>query len=147
MKKEIADRLRRFEETCKKHGLRLTQQRLLIYRILAGNTNHPTAEDIYKKIHKRHPTISFDTVYRTLRTFEKYGIISRVHILDDKGRFDTNLEHHAHIVCTQCKRITDLPWEAFEKLKLPRGTKQWGEITTKYVELRGICSACLKKKR
>jgi Fur family peroxide stress response transcriptional regulator len=142
----LVEQLRGFEEVCKQSGLRLTHQRLEIFRELAHDEKHPSAEDIFKRIKRRIPTVSFDTVYRTLSTFERCGIIKRVHILDDRGRFDANLKGHHHLVCTRCKRITDFYWPNFDKMDIPGAVGAWGKIKTKHAELRGLCQECAGKK-
>ena len=88
-------------------GLKLTHQRLEILHILMSDVDHPSAEDIYERIKPKVPTISFDTVYRTLALFEHHGIISRVQYLDDKSRYDPNTARHYHFVCTRCRTIRD----------------------------------------
>ena len=142
----LQDRIKAFEGNCRKAGLRLTQQRLDIYRELASRDDHPSAEDIYAEVSSRMPTISLDTVYRTLATLELNGLIFRVHAFDDRARFDANLSPHQHVVCTGCESVKDLQWQAFEVMKLPTETKEWGHVETKRVVLRGICKKCLEKK-
>ena len=80
----INDKIKIFEEFCKAKGLKVTYQRLEIFNILANSYDHPSAEDIYKKVKPKIPTISFDTVYRTLALFDSYGLIAKVQYLDDK---------------------------------------------------------------
>jgi len=63
-----------FNGLCKKNNLRVTPQRSLIYKELVGSKDHPSVEILYRKVKKKFPAISFDTVYRTLLTFSKIGI-------------------------------------------------------------------------
>ncbi len=142
----LIEKLRRFENVCKQFGIRLTYQRLEIFRELSRDEKHPSAEDIFKRIKRRIPTVSFDTVYRTLSTFERCGIIRRVQVLDDRGRFDANLKWHHHLVCTRCKRITDFYWPNFDNMDFPNEVGAWGKIKTKHAELRGLCQECAGKK-
>lgn len=146
MRKEILERkLEVFEDICKKKGIRMTHQRLELFREIAMDTSHPSAEEIFKRIRTKMPTISFDTVYRTLSTFEKCGIIGRLEILDDRARFDSNPLPHAHLICCECKQVADLNWPEFEAARLPASTRGWGQIKSRHIEIRGLCQACLKK--
>lgn len=90
------------------------------------------------------PTISLDTVYRTLSAFEQHGFIMRTQVLDDRARFDADLSPHHHLVCARCKSIEDFHWEAFDKTEPPPSISKWGRIMNKQVALRGICNKCLK---
>jgi Fur family peroxide stress response transcriptional regulator len=135
--------LKEFEKICRGSGLKLTHQRIEILRVLASSSEHPSAERIHNILIAKFPTISLDTVYRTLFTFEKLGIISRVHILDDRSRFDANLTPHHHMVCTKCKSIMDFYWPTFDEIELPHDTKKWGRIKSRQVEVRGMCDSCM----
>ncbi len=143
--KNPEEKIKKFEQICAEKGIRLTHQRVETFRVIARFEGHPSVEDIYSKLKSRLSMISLDTVYRTLTTFEKAGIIAKVPVLDNKGRFDSNLIPHHHLICTQCKGIIDFFWPTFDKIRLPSETKKWGEIRSKQVELRGICDNCLKK--
>ena len=74
--KKVQEQLRHFEQICKDTGLKLTHQRLVIYTELLKSLDHPSAESLYKRLEKTLPTLSLDTVYRTLATFEKLVITS-----------------------------------------------------------------------
>jgi Fur family peroxide stress response transcriptional regulator len=138
--------IQRAEKICRGLGIKLTHQRLEILRELAIAKDHPSAEDIYKRVKPRIPPISFDTVYRTLALFERSGIVARLHHLDDRARYDPNTSRHHHVVCIRCKKIMDFSWPILDKMDVPEETKGWGDIHGKYVELRGVCRECLKEK-
>jgi Fur family peroxide stress response transcriptional regulator len=144
---ELAHRKERFTEICRQKGLKITPQRFEIYRELASSTAHPSAEDIYRRIRKRMPTVSLDTVYRTLTTFKENGLISRVEVFDDPARFDANIDHHHHFICTECRRVVDIDWPEFDSLKLPEEIGNLGRVNQPHAELHGICSECLSKKK
>ena len=128
----------------RKEGVKVTHQRLEIYREMMKAEDHPSAEEIYRRVRPRLPTVSLDTVYRTLDMFENLGIISRVEVLDDRARFDPDREPHHHLVCTVCKRIMDFSWPEVDSLKPPIPTEKWGRVVSSHLELRGICRDCLK---
>jgi len=138
-------RTRDFQKHLKQTGLKLTHQRLEILHILMSDVNHPSAEEVYERIKPKIPTISFDTVYRTLALFECHGIVSRVHYLDDKSRYDPNTTHHYHFVCTRCKTIKDFYWSDLDELTVPTEVHRWGEINDRYLEIRGTCRDCINK--
>jgi len=139
---EIDARMRQFIALCRQRSLKVTPQRLEIFRSLLDVIDHPTAEELFSRIRHKMPTISIDTVYRTLTLFEDYGLISRVQCLSDKGRYDANMEHHHHFICLKCKSIEDFCWPEFDQLELPPETRTFGKINLKKVELRGICPEC-----
>ena len=144
-KVSIQERLEHFRQVCRQQGLRMTHQRLEVFQELVSDSGHPSAEEIFRRVKKRLPMITLDTVYRTVYTFERCGVVRRVQALEDRIRFDSNLEPHHHLICIRCKGIADLFWPAFEKLKAPEETEEWGEFQYASVDFRGICRQCREK--
>jgi Fur family transcriptional regulator, peroxide stress response regulator len=144
---EIDRRMESFETACRSAGLKLTHQRMEIFREVAQTEEHPPAETIYDRVRKRVPSISLDTVYRTLITLEKLGVISRVNVLCERTRFDANMSPHHHVVCTSCGMVRDFSSPAADALPIPEEVKSWGEVTSIHVELRTVCSDCSARKR
>ncbi|MDD5087765.1 MAG: Fur family transcriptional regulator [bacterium] len=140
----VEERLRKFQEACRARGLKITPQRLEIFRELASSNEHPSVEEIFERIRHRMPTVSLDTVYRTLATLNDTGVVSRVEVLDDRSRFDANTEPHHHFVCVRCKRVVDFEWPLFDHLQIPEELRGVGVIHQPHAELRGVCNACLK---
>jgi Fur family peroxide stress response transcriptional regulator len=141
----LAEQLDRFEQDSRKQGLRVTQQRLEIFKELARSQAHPSAEEVFNRVRRRLRTISLDTVYRTIATFESHGLIRRVQVLDNKSRFDTNLQRHHHFVCLRCQRIEDFYWPDFDRMDPPAVVGELGVIDSRHAELRGVCSDCRRK--
>jgi len=141
----ISQMLDGFEKLCKTKGLRITHQRREIYRALVQYPDHPTTENIFEKVHRDLKTISLDTVYRTIGTFEKYGLIRKVHHIDNSARFDHNLSHHHHLVCSRCHKMEDFYWPDFDRMKPPTSISHRHTIVGKYVIIEGLCSSCSKK--
>lgn len=139
---KIEDRIARFLETCRRQGVKATHQRVEILRELAGSEEHPDAEMIFTRVRKRIPTISVDTVYRTLRLFEEKGVIARVGSMRDRARFDANTERHHHFVCTECGLIGDFYSDEMDRLPVSGEVSEMGSVEGVYVELRGICRTC-----
>ena len=146
-KPPVSEQLEHFEQACRSRGLRVTQQRLEVFRELTRMEEHPSVEDIFMRVRRRLRTISLDTVYRTLGTFEEYGLAYRVQGVDSKARFDTNFSRHHHLVCEKCQKIEDFFWPDFDQMSPPGETRQWGKVDTRHAVLRGICSDCQKKNK
>ena len=142
--KEIKRRLTAFTEACRVHGMKLTHQRLEIFKAVAGSDEHPNAETVFENVRNRLPTISLDTVYRTLATLEKLGVISRVNVLPEPARFDANMEAHHHFLCTECGAIKDFSSSELDNFRIPEEVQSWGKVKSVRVELRSICKECLK---
>lgn len=126
-------------------GIKLTPQRIEIFRAVCGTDSHPSAETIYHELKKKMPSISLDTVYRTMATFEKTGIVNRVSALDRQSRFDANMDMHHHFVCTECGGISDFYWPFFDNSSLPEELKTQVSIISKHIEVKGVCTKCRKK--
>jgi Fur family transcriptional regulator, peroxide stress response regulator len=133
------------KKLCQKHGMRLTPQRLEIFKAVDGTRDHPSAFEVYSRVSKRHPSISLDTVYRTLETLEQWGLLTKLSFLFDKIRYDANLTDHYHAICTECGNIWDFNWPEFTDMNVPAEVGGWGKPTKKDVLIQGICAVCLKK--
>jgi Fur family peroxide stress response transcriptional regulator len=141
-RQRVQDRLARFTAFCRRQGLKVTHQRTEIFRELARTEEHPDAETIHARVRKRIPALSLDTVYRTLRTLEEYGVISRVGSTRERIRFDANTERHHHFVCTECGKVGDFYCDAFDDVEAPSEVAAMGNVNSVYVELRGVCREC-----
>ena len=126
-------------------GLRLTHQRLEVLREVAKSIEHPDVESIYEAVRTRVPTISLDTVYRTLATLAGLGLITRVAAFPGPTRYDANLAHHDHFVCTRCGLIRDIADERPDDVTVPESAKAFGIVAALEVQFRGICSDCAKR--
>ncbi len=141
----MPESIRPFEEACKRAGIRLTIQRLEIFRELAEATDHPTAEGLHSRLKARLPTISLDTVYRTLATFALHGLIHKVDTVESQARFEVHSSRHHHLICSRCKEIVDFRWPAFDGSNLPAELAAWGKIENRNAVLYGTCRNCLEK--
>jgi len=135
----------RLREICQHAGLRVTPQRLEVFRELLTARDHPSAEQLHERLTERMPSLSLDTVYRTLATLERCGAISQVRAYDGRAHFDGNPEPHHHLICRECGRIVDFRWPSADRLRLPPEAAGWGRIDRRQVELRGVCAACLRR--
>lgn len=133
------------KQICAKADIKLTHQRLEIFREMLAACDHPSAELIYQRLHEKLPTIAIDTVYRTLATFDELGIVRKLHVIGERALFDANLKIHHHFVCTRCKAVEDLYWPEFDNSMLPEETDNLGQIQSRHLELRGICNRCMEE--
>lgn len=142
---EVGEKMRWFAGLCKKTGLRVTPQRIEIYKELIKTDEHPSAETLYEKVRKTHPNISFDTVNRTLLTLSEIGAAMIVEGSGDVRRFDGGTEKHQHFKCVKCKRIIDFNHKPFENIELPANLGKKFKILKKAVYIEGICDLCKQK--
>ena len=143
---DISATMDRFERVCKAKGLRITHQRVEIFRALLKSANHPTIENVFADVRKHLRTISLDTVYRTIATFEENGLIQKVHHLDNTTRLDANISNHHHLVCKKCHKIEDFYWPDFDRMKPPKSVSHWNQVEAKKVVISGLCSHCRNKR-
>jgi len=144
-KQDIGQRMARFNEACRKSGAKLTHQRMEIFREVAQSTDHPDVEKVYQGVRKRMPTVSLDTVYRTLGWLKELGLITTLGPPRERTRFDANLSHHHHFVCVQCGLTRDFYSDKFDKLTLPESVQSIGYVETTQVEVKGVCLKCTAK--
>ena len=138
----IQEKVNKFIGRSKELGIKVTPQRIAIYKELASTDQHPSTETIYKKIKDYYPNISLTTVYRTLETFEKLGIIYVVNVLYNAARYDANLDPHHHIVCTECKKVEDVYDESLNNLDISNKTLGDYKVEGYSLLLSGVCTSC-----
>jgi len=143
---EIDRRLERLRSTLRKAGVKLTHQRLEIFREIASRIDHPVADAVFRTVRNRLPTVSLDTVYRTLSLLSDLGLITTLGPRREGVRFDPNLDRHHHYVCTRCGLVRDfenVPWAA---LRPPAKIQGLGSVERVQVEVRGLCDQCSRRK-
>ena len=143
---ETKQRLDFLTEGLGRAGVKLTHQRLEIMRELAGSGEHPDADAVWKGVRMRMPTLSLDTVYRTLGLLLDLGLIATLGPSRERTRFDANMNSHHHFVCSVCGMTRDFNSENSDNLKVPSSVLSFGQIQTTRVEARGICFACAGKR-
>lgn len=121
-------------------GLKLTPQRMAILEYLEGNTEHPSAETVYRAVKQRFPTMSFATVYNTLERLRERGGLLELTIDPSRKRYDPNTDPHHHLICLKCKRIVDV--KADFKLNVPEEQRKDFKVTGTHVEFYGVCPEC-----
>ena len=124
-------------------GIKLTPQRLAILDFLNGNRQHPSADDVFRAVRRRFPTMSLATVYNTLDTLTRHGKVTPLTGDPGRKRFDPNTEPHDHIICRDCGRIVDVPTQ--RSITVGNRFRAGFEITGAHVEFTGICPDCRKR--
>ena len=139
---EVERRVEHFKEAARQAGVKLTHQRLEIFREVAASLEHPSAEAVLKALQPRMPTVSLDTVYRTLWLLSDLGLVSTLGPRRESVRFDANLQHHHHYVCVRCGLARDFTSAELDVLRIPDAVQALGSIVATHVEVRGVCDRC-----
>jgi Fur family peroxide stress response transcriptional regulator len=144
---DINDRLADFERACLRAQVKVTHQRLEVFREVIGSDDHPNAEAILERLKVRLPTVSLDTVYRTLWLLTDLGLIGTLEPRQKSVRFDANLEPHHHFICLRCGRVFDV--DIAGNSETVDGRKDsfltYGSIESVRLEARGVCNSCQKQ--
>lgn len=138
---EARQREEEFAAALRAEGLRMTHQRLEVIRELASAKHHPNADDLFQAVRKRVPTISRDTVYRTVDTLIARGLVERV-AAPGAARFDPDVSEHDHFICTRCGRIIDVGGVISDRSALLRGLDEIAEVTSVRLQAKGLCASC-----
>ncbi len=146
-KSEVAQRMKSFETVCRSEGVKLTPQRMEIFREVAQTGDHPHADQVFHRVRDRLPTVSLDTVYRTLWLLKDLGLVVTLGTSREGTRFDANLKSHHHFVCGQCGFTRDFYSNDLDNIRLPDSVDSFGEIEATHVEVRGTCRECIEKGR
>jgi Fur family ferric uptake transcriptional regulator len=129
----------RLEELCVQKGLKMTEQRRVISRVLSEATDHPDVEQVYRRAVEIDPKISIATVYRTVRLFEEANVIERLDFGDGRSRFEENREeHHHHLIDLQSGEVIEFVNEEIERLKERIARDLGYELIGHRLELYGI---------
>jgi Fur family transcriptional regulator, ferric uptake regulator len=134
----IAARTRGFEQELKKAGLRMTQQRRLILRVLAEAHDHPDAKAIFHRAFGQDPTLSLSTVYRTMKVLEEQGAIERHAFDDGVSRYEhSDQKHHDHLIDIETGQVIEFASEEIERLQARIAAELGYEIVRHRLELYG----------
>ena len=129
----------------RENRLKMTPQRILLYREMVKSKDHPSADFLYRKVKRAFPTISFDTVNRTLLTFAKIGLVDIVEGSGEPRRFDPEQKTHHHFRCINCRTIIDFEYEPYDDLVIPGSIEKRFKVHSKKVLLEGYCDKCRPK--
>ena len=126
------------ENKCIKKGVRLTDQRKLIAKVMSSSDDHPDVDELHKRVTKLDSKISIATVYRTVKLFEEAGIVAKHDFKGNKARYEqTTQEHHDHLIDINTGEITEFVNEDIEKLQKQVAEKLGYKLVDHRLELYG----------
>ena len=126
------------EDKCIKKGVRLTDQRKLVAKVMSGSDDHPDVDELHKRVTKLDSKISIATVYRTVKLFEEAGIIAKHDFKGNKARYEqATQEHHDHLIDINTGEITEFVNEDIEKLQKQVAEKLGYKLVDHRLELYG----------
>ncbi|WP_440945582.1 Fur family transcriptional regulator [Methanosarcina sp. T3] len=126
-------------------GYKATPQRIAIGQFVLHNHAHPTAQRIYSEVKKVYPTVSLATVYKTVQILKEAGLIQELNLEKDHTRFDPNMKPHAHLVCFQCKSISDCTDPMISEIVDRMSNEADFSAGEWNFDIFGICSSCKGK--
>ena len=129
----------RIEKLCVDKGLRMTEQRRVIARVLSDAADHPDAEELYRRASALDPHISIATVYRTVKLFEDAGILERHDFRDGRSRYEEAPEsHHDHLIDVQSGSVIEFRNEEIERLQREVATRLGYSLVGHRLELYAV---------
>lgn len=128
----------RIEKLCSDKGLRMTEQRRVIARVLSEASDHPDVEELHRRAHALDPHISIATVYRTVRLFEEAGILERHDFRDGRSRYEeVPAEHHDHLIDVESGEVHEFRNEEIERLQQEIAKRLGFQLVDHRLELYG----------
>ena len=129
----------RLELLCIEKGMRMTEQRRVIARVLSRSEDHPDVEQVYHRAVQMDPKISIATVYRTVRLFEEAGILARHDFGDGRARYEeAPQEHHDHLIDIQSGRVIEFQNDEIESLQRRVAEELGYSLVDHRLELYGV---------
>ena len=130
------------EEQLRNQGLRITPQRHAVLAYLEENEGHPSVEDVAASIQKDMPSVALSTVYNTLRELADLGLIQPISS-DGPTRYDPMPGPHAHLICSKCGKIVNIPLPEDAKEELQKDAEGIGwSVRSLQVNIDGVCPDC-----
>jgi Fur family ferric uptake transcriptional regulator len=131
--------LDRIEKLCVEKGMRMTDQRRVVARVLSGAQDHPDVEELYRRAHAADPHISIATVYRTVRLFEEAGIIERHDFRDGRSRYEEAPDtHHDHLIDMKSGQVIEFADSEIEALQAAIARRLGYRLIAHRLELYGV---------
>ena len=129
----------RLEKLALEKGMRMTDQRRIVARVLSTSTDHPDVEELYRRAHAEDPHISIATVYRTVRLFEEAGIIEKHDFRNGRSRYEeVRGEHHDHLIDMKTGTVVEFYDEEIEQLKSAIARRLGFRLIDHRLELYGM---------
>jgi Fur family ferric uptake transcriptional regulator len=131
----------RIEKLCVERGMRMTDQRRVVARVLSQSQDHPDVEELYRRAAAVDPHISIATVYRTVRLFEEAGVVEKHDFGDGRSRYEELTDdHHDHLIDTKTGKVIEFYDEEIEKLKEAIAARLGYRLIGHKLELYGVAS-------
>ena len=128
----------KIEEKCLKVGVRLTEQRKIIAKVMSQSEGHPDVDELHRRVSKIDSKVSIATVYRTVKLFEESGIVSKHDFKGTKARYEqTTMEHHDHLIDINTGEIIEFVNDDIEKLQTKVAEKLGYKLVDHRLELYG----------
>ncbi len=141
--KDGAQKLEKLVSRSKEKGLKLTPQRMVIFKILAESNRHLTVDEIYQEARAEHPMLSPATVYRNVEQMVDAGLLAHLELSGASMRYDTNLEEHHHFVCNKCGKVFDLYLKDFNyEVDSEKSHLSGIKVDSRQLYLHGTCGEC-----
>ena len=129
----------RLEELCIERGMKMTEQRRVIARVLSDATDHPDVEELFRRSASVDDNISIATVYRTVRLFEEAGLLDRHDFGDGRARYEESSDdHHDHLIDIHTGRVIEFHDEEVEELQRKIAEKHGFKLVDHRMELYGV---------
>ncbi|MDT8719124.1 transcriptional repressor [Clostridium sp. 19966] len=122
--------------------LKLTPQRIAVYKFLKSTKEHPSAETIYKALQPSYPTMSLATVYKALKTLVEVKLVQEINLGEGNFRYDGTTTPHSHIQCLNCGKVDDIQDSCLEGLNTKVSECTDYNILYNQVYFYGICKDC-----
>ena len=127
------------EQKCIAKGVKLTDQRKIIAKVMSEANDHPDVDELYNRVTKIDSKISIATVYRTVKLFEEFGILAKHEFKGNKARYETlNESHHDHLIDIKSGEIIEFVDDEIEKLQKKVAEKYGYELVDHKLELYGV---------
>lgn len=131
--------MERLEKLCVDKGMRMTDQRRVIARVLSVAEDHPDVEEIHRRASAIDPRISIATVYRTMRLFEESGVVERHDFQDGRSRYEEATEdHHDHLIDLKSGKVIEFVNAEIEALQRRIAEEQGYKLVAHRLELYGV---------
>ena len=129
----------RIERLCVEKGMKMTEQRRIIARVLSSAEDHPDVEEVYRRASDLDPRISIATVYRTVRLFEEANILERHDFGDGRARYEeASDDHHDHLIDIQSGKVIEFQNEEIEQLQKKIAQQHDMKLVGHRLELYGV---------
>jgi Fur family peroxide stress response transcriptional regulator len=121
---------------------KLTPQRDAVFQVILAREDHPTANDIFEAARQRLPTISYATVYNSLRYLKEAGLVHEIKFGDSASRYDRETDRHDHAICNSCGKLVDFDLPQIAELMQAAARKSRFKPESVHLTLRGLCADC-----